>query len=114
MYSTMNTDTYLFIHSPFIVRDREVKRREDSNSAQWGNPGKSLKKNLQHAKMSLPSLLFPSWSSKPGKRSESPDIGECYEKSIILDLFFTQSIEKRFRRHFENLLYFSGRRTFFW
>ena len=83
----MNTDTYLFIHSPFIVRDREVKRREDSNSAQWGNPGKSLKKNLQHAKMSLPSLLFPSWSSKPGKRSESPDIGECYEKSIILDLF---------------------------
>ena len=80
VYSTMNTDTDLIIHSPFIVRDREVKRREDSNSAQWGNPGKSLKKNLQHAKMSLPSLLFPSWSSKPGKRSESPDIGEYYEK----------------------------------
>ena len=101
----MNTDTYLFIHSPFIVRDREVKRREDSNSAQWGNPGKSLKKNLQHAKMSLPSLLFPSWSSKPGKRSESPDIGECYEKKYSFRSIFTliaQSIEQRFRQHLEN------------
>ena len=100
----MNTDTYLFIHSPFIVRDREVKRREDSNSAQWGNPGKSLKKNLQHAKMSLPSLLFPSWSSKPGKRSESPDIGECYEKKYSFRFIFT---EERFHRHFEKLFYFS-------
>ena len=43
--------------SPFLIRDREVKRREDSNSAQQS---------------SLPALLlFSSWTSKPKAKTKA-------------------------------------------
>ena len=64
-----------FYFSPFLVRDREVKRREDSNSAQWGNTGRNLKKNVKAIQMSLPALMFP-WSMKSSGGSSSPDIGK--------------------------------------
>ena len=64
-----------FYCSPFLVRDREVKRREDSNSAQWGATGKNLKKNVKAIQMSLPALMFP-WSMKSSGGSSSPDIGK--------------------------------------
>ena len=65
------------------MRDREVKRREDSSSAQWGSTGKNLKKNLQQARMTLPALLFPSWS-KSSKGSNSPDIGNNIRSYCII------------------------------
>ena len=52
-----------------------MKRREDSNSAQWGNTGKNLKKNVKAIQMSLPALNFL-WSSKSSGGANSPDIGK--------------------------------------